>query len=85
MGGAEVAMTNELWSTLLGPLGTLALALLIIWSFLKGWIVPGWVYREVSRERDRLFSIAVPATRALEQGAEAMKQQSSRRNVEDRL
>lgn len=70
-------MNEDVWSALLGPLGTLVLALLVIWSFLKGWIVPGWVYRETARERDRLFSIAVPATRALEQGAEALKRSSA--------
>lgn len=66
-------MDDRVIELLLGNLGTLVLALLVIGGLLRGTIVPGWAYRSVARERDRLFSIAVPAVRTLERGAEALK------------
>jgi hypothetical protein len=68
-------MDERITDLLLGQFGTLVLALLVIWGFLKAWIVPGWAYKSVSRERDQLFSIAVPVVRTLEKGAEAFKAQ----------
>ncbi len=67
---------DQIWSALLGPLGTLVLALLVIGAFLRGWIVPGYLYRSVAKERDRLFEIAVPMAHGIEQGASALKEQS---------
>lgn len=68
-------MEDRVLELLLGNLGTLVLALLVIGGFLRGTIVPGWAYRSVSRERDRLFSIALPTVRTLEKGADALKTQ----------
>lgn len=68
-----MAEESRLWDLLLGQAGTLVLALLVIVGFLRGYIVPGWAYRALERERDRLFRIAVPAVGALERGADAVR------------
>lgn len=68
-------MDDRLLELLLGNLGTLVLALLAILGFIRGWIVPGWAYRAIARDRERLFEIALPAVRGLEHGAQALKDQ----------
>lgn len=65
---------DRILELLLGNLGTLVLALVICWAFLKGWIVPGYLYQAVARERDRLLEVAIPAVRAMEQGATALRE-----------
>ncbi len=67
---------DTVWPALLGPLGTLVLALLVIGAFLKGYIVPGWTYRAIARERDRLFDIAVPLAKGVERVAPVLPQPS---------
>jgi Na+/H+ antiporter NhaA len=61
---------------LLGNLGTLVLALLIIWAFLRGWIVPGFLYQALARERDRLFEIAVPIVKVMDRAATTLRERN---------
>lgn len=68
---------DRILELLLGNLGTLVLALLIIWAFLRGWIVPGWAYKAKTTECERWFNIAVPSVRALEQGTSALRERRS--------
>lgn len=65
---------DQVWSLLLGPLGTLVLALLVIVGFIKGAIVPGYLYKALALERDRLFEIARPAVQAIEHAAKERRE-----------
>lgn len=43
-------MTNDLVSGIFGPLGALFALALAVLAFVRGWVVPGWLYRnEVTR------------------------------------
>jgi hypothetical protein len=49
--------------------GTIALALLIILAFLKGWIVPRWAYLELKERCIQLSTLAERATELAERQA----------------
>lgn len=60
-------MTTERFTELLlGQFGTLVLALAIVWAFIKGWVVPGWLYRRENSRADRLESLALKSTSVAE-------------------
>lgn len=50
--------------------GATGVLVLVVVSFVKGWIVPGGVHDRVLRERDRLFEIVVTTSAAAEKALE---------------
>lgn len=61
---------DEILSLLLGPLGTLVLALFILFSGFKRWWVFGWHYRETKEEKNEWKAIAMRSTSIGEKVAE---------------
>ena len=49
-----------------GQAGTIVLALGILYAFIKGWVVPGWLYRRENARADRLESLALKSTSVAE-------------------
>ena len=60
-------MTTDRYLELLtGQAGTIVLALGVLWAFVRGWIVPGWLYRRENERADRLESLALKSTSVAE-------------------
>ena len=49
-----------------GQAGTIVLACAILWAFVRGWIVPGWLYRQENARANRLESLALKSTSVAE-------------------
>lgn len=64
------------WMTqAIGPFGALVLALLALFGIIiKGWLVPGWVHRDVVRERDLYRELALKGVSAAESTAQVAAQ-----------
>lgn len=54
--------TDRYIELLLGQFGTLVLALTVVLAFVRGWVVPGWLYRQENKRADRLESLALKST-----------------------
>jgi len=57
---------EEFLKVLLGPFGTLVLALLILYGGWKRWWVFGWHYNEVVKEKDEWKEVALRGTKVAE-------------------
>lgn len=57
---------DEILSLLLGPFGTLVLALVILFGGWKRWWVFGWHYRETVEEKNEWKEIALRGTKIAE-------------------
>lgn len=64
---------DELLRLLLGPAGTLVLALLILFGGWKRWWVFGWHYAEVAKEKDEWKAAALRSTKAVETVATVLR------------
>lgn len=64
--------------------GTVALALLIIVAFLRGWIVPRWAYLELKERCSQLSILADRATELAERQTLAGEELRRRIKKEDR-
>jgi hypothetical protein len=51
-----VPTLSDLSSVIVGPGGALALALLIILALGRGWLVPGFIYTELSLRHDKALA-----------------------------
>ena len=63
-----LAATDPDWMTqVIGPFGALVLCLLALFGIIiKGWLVPGWVHRDVVRQRDLYMDLALKGVSAAE-------------------
>lgn len=53
-----MTLPPEIWSLLLGPLGTLVLALVVIVALLKEWVVPKGRLEDKQRQLDHALRLA---------------------------
>lgn len=72
---------EEVLNLLLGPLGTLVLALFILYSGWKRWWVFGWHYKETVEEKNEWKEAALRGTKIAEKVVELREAESEERNA----
>lgn len=71
-------MEQQLVDLVLGPLGTLVLALVVIFTGMKKRWVFGWVYEEKAKENDEWKKAALRGTYAAEKAVELASKHADR-------